>query len=136
LLVSYYYFKEILFNNDNNVYENMLTSLNIEIRLKHVLLVFILTVGGIFYIGRTGNYTLLPVPAWEIKLRTLLEDFLYVRPRFKAFLIGHPFLVVSLTLKERIKSSPVFYCLLILATIGQVTVINTFSHLHNYSPPL
>lgn len=130
LVVSYYYFRTNWLNNKDNIYKSLFKLMNIEIKLKHVLLFLILIIGGIFYIGRTGNYPLLPVPAWELKIRNLLERFLYVRPRFKAFLIGHPFLLIGLVFKDKIKSHFIFYPLLIMVTIGQVTVLNTFSHIH------
>lgn len=95
---------------------------------------------------RSGNFPSiaeglpLPVPgagtgvwawawAWERDLRGILEDVLGVRPRFKEFLVGHPLLLVGLLLHPR-GGRPATAALLALGTIGQVSLVNTFLHLH------
>ncbi len=130
LLVSYYYYKKYLCESeDNNIYNLTKSFLETKIKIKHLLLLLLLIIGGIIYIGRTGNYPLLPVPAWEIILRDVLEKYLYVRPRFKAFLFGHPFLIMVLALMGSSKQL-ITYLFLLLATVGQITILNTFSHTH------
>ncbi len=130
ILISYYYYREYIIAGDKTIARMAVSFLETEIKIKHVLILFLIGVGGIIYIGRSGNYPLLPVPAWEISLRDLLEKYLYIRPRFKAFLFGHPFLVIILALKYRKKFKLLLYPAVLLATIGQITVLNTFSHIH------
>ena len=79
---------------------------------------------------RTGNEAPGAVPDWELRLRALLESVMQVRPRTKEFLIGHPALVVGvwMLLTGRMRFLPLA---MFLATIGQVSVVNTFCHLHS-----
>lgn len=100
------------------------------IKVKHIILAGGLALIAVIYIGRTGNFPLLPVPAWELTVRSLLEKILYVRPRFKEFLIGHPLFIFSLYLSARKRKELYFYPLLMLASVGVITTVNTFSHLH------
>ena len=104
--------------------------LNLEIKVKHLLMSGFLGIVAVVYIARSGNYSFLSVMNIEIWFREFLEDILYVRPRFKAFLIGHPILVVALYYKEEIKSNLLMTILLVLASIGQITILNTFAHIH------
>ena len=100
------------------------------IKVKHIILAGGLALIAVIYIGRTGNFPLLPVPAWELTIRSLLEKILYVRPRFKEFLIGHPLFIFSLYLSVQKRKELYFYPLLMLASVGVITIVNTFSHLH------
>jgi len=79
---------------------------------------------------RTGNEAPGAVPDWELRLRALLESVMQVRPRTKEFLIGHPALVVgvAMLLTGRTRFLPL---MMFLATIGQVSIVNTFCHLHS-----
>jgi MFS family permease len=100
------------------------------IKVKHIILAGGLALIAVIYIGRTGNFPLLPVPAWELTVRSLLEKILYVRPRFKEFLIGHPLFIFALYLGAKKRKELYFYPLLMLASVGVITTVNTFSHLH------
>ncbi len=94
-----------------------------------VLALVILSALGLMLI-RTGNETPGAVPDWELRLRALLETVMNVRPRTKEFLVGHPALViaVALLLSGRTRWLPLT---MFLATIGQVSIVNTFCHLHS-----
>ena len=100
------------------------------IKVKHLIIAGGLALIAVIYIGRTGNFPLLPVPAWELTIRDLLEKALYVRPRFKEFLIGHPLFLFSLYLSAKKRKQLYFYPILMLASVGVITTVNTFSHLH------
>ncbi len=100
------------------------------IKVKHIILAAGLALIAVIYIGRTGNFPLLPVPAWELTVRSFLEKILYVRPRFKEFLIGHPLFIFSLYLSAKKRKELYFYPFLMLASVGVITTVNTFSHLH------
>ncbi len=84
----------------------------------------------VVYLGRTGNIPFIPVPAPEIALREWLEGVLGVRPRFKEFLLGHPFLLLLPFFKKNIFPPLIKTAVILLALIGQLTVVNSFSHLH------
>ncbi|MCS7208995.1 MAG: DUF5693 family protein [Fimbriimonadales bacterium] len=79
---------------------------------------------------RTGNEAPDAVPEWELRLRSLLETVMNVRPRTKEFLIGHPALVIGIgmLLAGQTRWLPLT---MFLATIGQVSLVNTFCHLHS-----
>ena len=80
-----------------------------------------------FYIFRTGNYgTTTPL---EDNFRLFLEKIFFVRPRFKEFLIGHPFMVLAIYLKYK-ESNFLWKPFFIVGIIGQISIINTFCHIH------
>lgn len=83
-----------------------------------------------FMLVRTGNEAPGAVPDWELRLRALLETVMNVRPRTKEFLIGHPALViaVAMLLSGQTRWVPLA---MFLAAIGQVSIVNTFCHLHS-----
>ncbi len=104
--------------------------LNRPVRYSHLLLFGLLGLAGLIYIGRTGNFPILPVSSIEIKIRDLLEDLLIYRPRFKEFAIGHPFMILALYYLLKKEKRGLALPLLIVGSIGQLTIINTFSHIH------
>jgi len=85
---------------------------------------------------RTGNESPAGVSGLELKIRGLLEQFLYARPRTKEFLFGHPALVVGLALYARAIGGKdqawlgASIGLLTLSAIGQTSIVNTLCHLH------
>lgn len=85
--------------------------------------------GGVLllYLIRTGNTDVGAVLPLEQQLRTLLEEALQVRPRTKEFLLGHPLLLLLLYTGYR---SDRFLPFLVLGVIGQVSIVNTFAHIH------
>ncbi|WP_368653302.1 DUF5693 family protein [Ornithinibacillus sp. 4-3] len=107
------------------------TTLKKSITLGHALfcLLGVMFIGilGYLYISRTGNYGI--ANEWELTIRQVLEDLLYVRPRTKEFLIGFPlFLLAIYLMKRNIKHWG--RLLLIPSTIGFLSIINTFMHFH------
>jgi hypothetical protein len=80
-------------------------------------------------VARTGNEPGVGVSGIEMKFRSLLDRTLPVRPRTKEFLIGHPAFVLALALWWRGRRKwavPLF----VVGVIGQVSILNTFSHIH------
>ncbi len=95
-------------------------------RLASVRTLITIGVAGLvatIYILRTDNFVL-PVPNFELVLREELERILYVRPRLKEFLFGHP--VLFLTLRTKRKHPLLFAA----AVVGQLSLVNTFTHIH------
>jgi hypothetical protein len=86
--------------------------------------------------ARTGNDSPAAVSDWELKFRSVLDAVLFVRPRTKSFLIGHPALIVGIGLllwnrKRQIASlTPWIAALLTIGAIGQTDIVNTLCHLH------
>lgn len=64
--------------------------------------------------------------AVEEQLRFFLHDALGVRPRTKEFLIGHPIMILLLYLGYSSRTLP----LLMIGMVGQVSLVNTFAHIH------
>jgi hypothetical protein len=78
---------------------------------------------------RAGNDPGIGVSGLEMKIRGLLDRLLPARPRFQEFLIGHPALILSFILAARGRRAWAFP-LLLVGAIGQVSLLNTFCHLH------
>lgn len=100
-------------------------------------------------ISRTGNDGAVGASDGEIIFRNVLDRVLYVRPRTKEFLIGHPLLIIAIgllsTLAPRpspnpgggVEAAPApsgragwTVLALMLGAMGQTSVVNTLCHLH------
>ncbi len=131
LIVTFYYFMEYIVREKNTTLKQKLNEiLEINLKVKHLLILTLVALAGIYYILRTGNFPILDIPAIEDKFRVLLEELLYVRPRFKEFLIGHPAFIVALYYFKNIKNNYSMFFLSLLAVIGQLNIINSFAHIH------
>lgn len=86
----------------------------------------------LFLLFRSGNFTFLSSGDLEDAIRRWLENTLYVRPRFKEFALGHPSLIAWLYIAGRYGERFNFckLALLLVGFTGQISVINTFSHIH------
>ena len=78
---------------------------------------------------RTGHETGLGVSGLELQFRSVLNRVFGVRPRSKEVLIGHPLLLLGLARAAGGKNVG-RWLLLSLGTIGQVSLVNTFTHIH------
>ncbi len=78
------------------------------------------------YILRTGNDSVAAVSGLELKFRQLLTNIMGVRPRTKEFLIGYPMMLILLYFGYSFKMYPV----LLMGLIGQISLINTYAHIH------
>lgn len=93
-----------------------------------VLWVFVLGVAGavgMYYLSRTGNAG--DVSSIERSFRSLLENTLGVRPRNKEFLIAHPLFLIAAFAAYRYRIAIYVF---IAAAIGQLSMIDTFAHIH------
>ncbi len=106
--------------------------------------------GGVaYFVLRIGHGTVADASPLELMLRGHLETWLGVRPRFKEFLIGHPFLWVGFYLRHRLKKEGLFLPagrsalaqalhfvfhdprpFLLVGFIGPLSMVNTFCHAH------
>ncbi len=102
------------------------------------LIALIVLVGLGFMLARTGNDNPAAVSGAELKIRDLLDVILFVRPRTKEFLIGHPFLILGIGLlieyragNPRFQKWPGWITLfLMLGAIGSTSLVNTMCHIH------
>jgi hypothetical protein len=81
------------------------------------------------YVLRSGNESGGTLTGSESSLRMHLESFFAIRPRFKEFAIGHPALILA-GLVPLGKKRYIGLLLLIFAVIGQISILNTYCHLH------
>ena len=100
--------------------------LNASIRYWHLIIIGTLGAVVYYYISRTGNEG--TASSLELSLRVMMENILYVRPRFKEVLIGFPFFVLALYVMKQHKQAGLY--LLIPSVIGYLSLVNTFTHLH------
>ena len=96
------------------------------ITYKYALIAALAAVALVIYVIRTGNDGAALVSGLEEKLRAGLKELLGVRPRTKEFLIGHPFTLLILYYGLNKKN----WFLIIPAIIGQVSLVNTYAHIH------
>lgn len=85
-----------------------------------------------FLLVRSGNFNFLNSTDLEEAIRSWLDSTFLVRPRFKEFLIGHPAMIGWLYLSGR-SIEKLQFCklgLFLLGFTGQVSIINTFIHVH------
>jgi hypothetical protein len=80
---------------------------------------------GYYYLSRTGNSG--QASGLELMFRSYLENTFGVRPRFKEFMLAHPIFLLGLFLALRYRWATV---LMIVASIGQLSMVDTFAHIH------
>lgn len=106
----------------------------------HAAVASLIAVGLALMFLRTGNENPSAVSDVELRLRSLLDELLFVRPRTKEFLVGHPATIVGLCLLARsaswaaqARTAPFAgwgVLALTLGAIGQTSIVNTLCHLH------
>lgn len=80
-------------------------------------------------VARTGNDPGVGVSPLELKFRSLLEAWLPARPRTKEFLLGHPALMLAAAMALTGRRRWLVPAL-VVGGIGQVSLVNTFCHIH------
>ena len=99
------------------------------IRVYQLLLACVVLGAGALVLMRSGNQSDIAPSSFELALRHHLTELLSVRPRFKEFVIGFPFLMLLPAL-FRVHRRAVGILLALGIGIGLGDVIDTFSHLH------
>lgn len=103
--------------------------LNTPLYVKSLVAFMVAAIAAVIFIGRSGHTAGIPVPGIELKLRAFLEQMFYARPRSKELLIGHPAFMLAFMAVYKKWPTVVFYVLIVLATIGQGSMVETFAHL-------
>jgi hypothetical protein len=103
--------------------------LNYPIYVKTLVFVGLGAIAAWVFVGRSGHTAGVPVPAIELKLRTFLENTMYARPREKEFMIGHPAFLLAVMALYRYWPRIIHFMLVIVATIGQGSLVETFAHI-------
>ncbi|MBC8139960.1 MAG: hypothetical protein H7Y38_00815, partial [Armatimonadetes bacterium] len=135
LLVALVYALDLRARDDRTFREAWRSTANRLIALSRQPVLFWQIVAGAFalalvfvILSRSGNEGV-GVSGVELKVRALLDRFLYARPRFKD-LFGHAAMVFALLLYGRTGRRDWALPLFILGVFGQVSLLNTFCHLH------
>jgi hypothetical protein len=115
----------VLFYNGQTSVAKLRMLLSQPITLTWILLAAVIGAIGYYYLSRTGNAG--QVSSIELVIRNFLETTFGVRPRFKEFLLGHPLLLLGLFLSLRYRAA---WLLVIAGSIGQLTMVDTFAHIH------
>ena len=116
----------VLWLREENWYGIMTGSVKSSVKFWQLFVGAVLLAGLVIYVLRTGNESLELVSSFEVRMRQILKNLLGVRPRTKEFLIGHPIMMLLLYYGYKIEMFP----LVIAGLIGQVSIINTYAHLH------
>ncbi|HLI95783.1 MAG TPA: DUF5693 family protein [Candidatus Baltobacteraceae bacterium] len=99
------------------------------IRIYQLLLACVVIGAGVLVLMRSGNQSDIAPSGFELSLRHHLTALLSVRPRFKEFLVGFPFMMLLPALRRTDRrAAGIIFSLGIGVGIGDV--IDTFSHLH------
>jgi len=96
------------------------------VKFWHLAAGCIILVALVIYILRTGNTGVSNVSSLELQFRQLLDNLLGVRPRTKEFAIGHPLMLLLLYYGYSFNMYPI----LLMSIIGQVSLMNTYAHIH------
>ena len=107
-------------------FSNILRS---TVRWMDMLVIAVVLAAVFVMLSRTGNDAPGDVSSIELKMRNILDRVLPERPRTKEFLIGHPSLIAALSMAYR-GNRGWLPLAAFLASVGQVSVLNTFCHLH------
>lgn len=121
-LVALYVF---LYGSGDTVIGNARKILAMPLTVLWIAGVGILGAVGYYYLSRTGNAG--QVTGIELQFRSLMENTFGVRPRIKEFMGGHPLFFAGIFLALRYRWAMV---LLVAGTIGQLSMVDTFAHIH------
>ncbi|MFD2615530.1 DUF5693 family protein [Paenibacillus gansuensis] len=119
----------VLLYTSGGVISTIRNLLSRNITVLMVVAAGILGAAGLYYLSRTGNEG--SASSIELMFRSILENTFGVRPRTKEFLLAHPIFItaVYIALKGTKYKSALY--LLIFAVIGQLSMVDTFAHLHS-----
>ena len=83
-----------------------------------------------FYLLRSGNYISWAVPGVEHWVRSMLEDWLFIRPRTKEFLVGYPILLIAYVGVGRWIPKKWLWFFLTIGGVALISMVNSFCHFH------
>ncbi|MBQ7723529.1 MAG: hypothetical protein IJT57_04320, partial [Selenomonadaceae bacterium] len=103
--------------------------LNKSVSVKALVALMIVMGAVVVLIARSGHTSGMPVSGLEIKIRNFLEQIFYARPRSKEIFFGHP--AFMLAMAAFLKRFPKMICFMLVmaATIGQSSMVETFAHM-------
>lgn len=105
--------------------------LDMPVKVKTLLGLLLVLVAGVVFVARSGHTMGMPVSSAELKLRAFLEQAMYARPRTKEFMIGHPAFMLAVMAWFRKWPTMALFALVLVATIGQGSMVETFAHMRS-----
>ncbi len=115
----------LLFYRKHSAFGSVGKIMRMPITIAMVIIVAVVGVVGMYYLSRTGNSG--SATGLEKAFRTLLENTVGVRPRFKEFLLGHPIFIVGVFVALKYRHA---IYIMVIASIGQLSIVDTFAHIH------
>jgi hypothetical protein len=109
-------------------WKDILNVLEASIQVKHLAMLGAGAVVAYIYISRSGHETEVQPSDLEMIMRNTLEQIFLARPRTKEFLMAFPALMVAVAFAAR-KRRAIIFPLLLVASLGFSSIVNTFSHL-------
>lgn len=100
-----------------------------KLSYKQIVGLLVLAFVAFYFVGRSGHTGGVPVLGIELKLRAMLEQLVYARPRTKEFLIGHPCFFIACWAVYRQWNRYIQLGLVCAAVIGQGSLVQTFCHM-------
>nr|WP_219839086.1 DUF5693 family protein [Paenibacillus sp. R14(2021)] len=119
----------LLLYTGDSVFSNLRKLLSMQITVLWVGVAAVLGVAALYYLSRTGNEG--SASSIELTFRNFLESTFGVRPRTKEFLLSHPLFFLGLFLALRYRAA---WVLFIVGSIGQLSMVDTFAHIHTPLP--
>ena len=99
------------------------------VKVKTLMGIGVVLLAGIVFIARSGHTLGMPVSGAELRFRAFLEQMFYARPRSKELMIGHPAFMLAAMAWQRKWPTMVFFLLVVVAAIGQGSMVETFAHM-------
>lgn len=112
-----------------SAWEQLKAILNLNVTVKYLLAGIFVIAAFVVLIARSGHTSGMPVSGIEIKIRAMLEQLFYARPRSKEIFIGHPAFVMAIAAFLQKFPKSICFVLTIVATIGQSSMVETFAHM-------
>ena len=116
-------------HKDSDIISQLRRLLDVPIKVKAFLVFLVAVIGVVVMLARSGHTAGMPVSGTEIQFRQFLENLFYARPRSKELLIGHPAFMLAIMGYFKRWQRSIFFLLVIVATIGQGSMVETFAHM-------
>ena len=117
------------FDDSKGMMDQLRQIFDMPVKIKTLMGIGIVLLACIVFIARSGHTLGMPVSSTELRFRAFLEQAFYARPRSKELLIGHPAFMLAAMAWQRKWPTMVFFLLVIVATIGQGSMVETFAHM-------
>ena len=103
--------------------------LDMPVKFKSLLIFVLVALAAVVFVARSGHTSGMPVSGLELKFRAILEQAFYARPRSKELMIGHPAFMLAVLAWCRKWPTMLLFALVLVATIGQGSMVETFAHM-------